>query len=439
MVKEIAPRWRARLLISLSPVLLVFLLAGNWPQWRGPHGDSVSDETGLPLKWSETENIAWKCPLPGEGASTPAIWGDAVFATAQEGNRLLILRINKSSGQIEWTRQVGTAETPREAPRGRQKFHKLQNLASPSPVTDGAVVVVHFGNGDLAAYDFAGQRLWLHNLEKEHGAYTIWWGHANSPVLYKDLVISVCLQDSLTDLEENPAPSYAVAHDKRTGAQVWKTMRMTEARAEECDAYTTPVLCRINERTEMVVMGGDQLDAYDPASGKQLWYLSGFAKGRLITGPTFADGTIFATQGMRGELVAVRPEGQGRLPPSAVVWKQRQATPDSSSPVLWKDLIFWITDNGLAQCHEAMTGELKWKERLPGDYKASPVAAEGRIHFLNLSGLCTVMAASPRFDRLAENKLKVDTIASPAISNGKFFLRGRKVLYCIGNNTRPRS
>jgi outer membrane protein assembly factor BamB len=431
-VKKIDPRWRARLLVLLSPGLLVFLLAGNWPQWRGPHGDSVSDETGLPLKWSDTENIAWKCPLPGEGVSIPAIWEDAVFVTAQAENRLLILRINRISGKVEWTRQVGTGETPREAPRGHQKFHKLQNLASPSPVTDGAVVVVHFGNGDLAAYDFAGRQLWLHNLGKEHGVYTIWWGHANSPVLYKDLVISVCMQDSLTDLQEIPAPSYVVAYDKRTGAHVWKTMRMTEARAEECDAYTTPVLCRINERTEMVIMGGDQLDAYDPASGNRLWYVPGFAKGRLITGPTFGEGMIFATQGMRGELVAVRPAGEGKLPPSVVIWKEKQATPDSSSPVLWKELIFWITDNGFAQCHNAGTGELKWKERLPGDYKASPIAAAGRIYFLNLSGLCTVVAASPHFKKLAENRIKAETIASPAAAHGRIYLRGRSALYAIG-------
>jgi outer membrane protein assembly factor BamB len=142
---------------------------------------------------------------------------------------------------------------------------------------------------------------------------------------------------------------------------------------------------------------------------------------------------IFATQGMRGELVAVRPEGEGELPPSAVIWKEKQATPDSSSLVLWCNLIFWVTDNGFAQCHDAMTGELKWKERLPGDYKASPLAAEGRIYFLNLSGLCTVVAASPRFEKLAENKINADAIASPAVSDGRIYLRGRRLLYCIGN------
>src|SRR5205807_10574094 len=177
--------------------------------------------------------------------------------------------------------------------------------------------------------------------------------------------------------------------------QVWKTMRMTEARAEECDAYTTPIFYRNKSRTEMIIMGADEIDAYDPATGQRLWQLPGFAKGRLITGPTLGDGMVYATQGMRGSLVAIRPDGEGKLPASAVVWKEKQATPDSSCPVVCKGMIFWITDNGYAQCHDANTGELKWKERLPGDYKASPIAAEGRVYFLNLSGLCTVVAALP--------------------------------------------
>src|SRR5438128_5619589 len=125
---------------------------------------------------------------------------------------------------------------------------------------------------------------------------------------------------------------------------------------------------------------------------------------------------------MRGELDGFRSEGEVKLPLRAVVLKEKQATPDSSSPVLWKNLIFWVTDNGFAQCHDAMTGELKWKERLPGDYKASPLAAEGRIYFLNLSGLCTVVAAAPRFEKLAENKINADTIASPAVSDGRIYL-----------------
>src|SRR5262249_10320437 len=148
-------------------------------------------------------------PLP-DGASTPVIWGDALFATTQDGDTLNLVKIHAGTGKIEWTRKVGSGQVPREKIKPKnpdeivpQKFHNLHNLASPSPVTDGETVIVHFGNGDLAAYDFEGKQLWLRNLQKEVAPYTIWWGHANSPVLYKDLVISVCMQDSLANLEED--------------------------------------------------------------------------------------------------------------------------------------------------------------------------------------------------------------------------------------------
>jgi outer membrane protein assembly factor BamB len=398
----------------------------------------VSAETGLPLRWGEGSNVLWKFPL-SDGASTPIVWGDAIFATGQEGENLLLFKINKASGRIEWSRQVGTGSPRRGALRGKQgderrqqKFHGLHNMASPSPVTDGEQVIVHFGNGDLASYDFTGRQLWLHNLQKEHGTYTIWWGHANSPVLYKELVITVCMQDSLADLPGDSVTSYVIAHDKRTGAERWKTLRNTHATAEECDSYTTPVFFQDQGRQELVVVGGDEIDAYDPATGRKLWFLPGLAKGRTITGPTVVKDLVFATQGFRGDLLAVRPQGTGELPTSAVLWKQTKGTPDSCCPVVWHDLLFWISDEGVAQCRDARTGELKWDQRLPGNYKASPLAADGRIYFLNLKGTCTVVAAAAMFEKLAENRLDGETIASPAVSDGRLYIRSRKALYCIG-------
>jgi outer membrane protein assembly factor BamB len=428
---------RATLVLSALIVAVTSALAGDWPQWRGPTGDSVSTETGLPLRWSEKDNIAWTCRLPGEGNSTPAIWGDAVFLTSQDGEDLLALRIDRRSGRVVWTRKVGTGVANRQEPGGlkrrQQKFHKLHNLASPSPVTDGEVVIFHFGNGDLVAYNFAGEQLWHHNLQQEQGTYSIWWGHANSPVLYKDLVISVCMQDSLADLGGPTAPSYLIAHDKRSGVVKWKTDRMTRAKAEECDSYTTPLLHKVGDRLELVVMGGNQLDAYDPATGKQLWALPGIVGGRTITGPTVGEGLVYATQGMRGPLLAVRPSGDKERP--EIVWKQTKGTSDSSCPVVWKGLLFWIADNGIAHCCGARTGEIKWQERLPGDYKASPLAADGRIYFLNRAGTCTVVAASAEFHKLTVNEIQGETLASPAVSDGHFFLRAQSMLYCIGTKS----
>jgi outer membrane protein assembly factor BamB len=406
--------------------------AGDWPQWRGPEGNSVSSETNLPLIWSESQNIRWRTELPPWGNSTPAIWRDAIFLTTHEEPALEAIKLNKQNGQIEWTRQIGEGTSKREGEKREQKFHRLHNMASPSPVTDGEIVIFHFGSGDLAALDYDGKILWQRNLEKDYGAYTIWWGHANSPVLYKDLVISVCMQDSLLGLAEQPSPSYLVAHNKRTGREVWKSQRMTRADAEQCDSYTTPLLRPTPTRLELVVMGGNQLDAYDPATGKQLWFLPGLIGGRTITGPTFFNEFVYATQGQKGPLVAVKATGNGELPRRAIEWKHEQGTPDSCTPVVTSGLLFMIADNGVARCLDAYTGHMKWEKRMPGDYKASPLAAEGRIYFLNTRGLCTVVSASARFEKLAENQLEDDTLASPAASDGCLYLRGHKALYCIG-------
>ena len=433
------PAARSRLASLILTLLAVpAAAADNWPQWRGPDGNSVSPTTGLPLTWDEKTNVVWKTPL-ADGASTPAVWGDAVFVTAQDGDKLQLLRLHKGTGKVEWTRTVAAGEARRAPLRGKrgderrlQKFHKLHNLASPSPVTDGRRVVAHFGTGDLAAYDFDGKRLWHRNLQKDYGTYTIWWGHANSPVLHKDLVITACMQDSNVDLGDAPVESYLVAHGLADGEVRWKTSRMTKATAEECDAYTTPVFTEVGGRVQMIVMGGRQIDAYDPVTGKQLWYLPGLPGNRTITGPTVAGDVVYATCGMRRDLVAVKIGGDGLRPESAVSWRTTDSTPDSPTPVAYEGLLFVVSDNGVAQCLDAKTGAAKWKERLPGDYKASPLVAEGRVYFINLAGRCTVVAASPEFAKLADNRLDDEVIASPAAADGRLYLRGRKALYCLG-------
>ena len=408
--------------------------AENWPQWRGPAGTGVSGEKDLPIVWNEQRGLLWKVPLPATGTSTPAIWKDAVFVTGHSAdNKLLLLRLDKTDGKLVWKQEVGSGEDTREGPRlSKLKFHQYYSVASPSPVTDGKTVVVHFGNGDLAAYDLDGKQLWKRNLQDDHGTYTCWYGHANSPVLFKDQVISVCLQDSLADLQDKPVESYLVSHDLLSGKQRWKISRNTQAKAEECDAYTTPLLASLGGQEQLVVMGGNQLDAYDPASGKQLWFLPGLFGGRTVNSPTASGDTIFATRGLKKPLVAVRPSKTGDLSPRDMIWQYDEGSPDSCSPVIWNELLFTITDDGIARCIDLPTGHLQWKQRLKGGYKAYPLAADGRIYFLSIDGLCTVISASPRFDKLLENKLDNETIASPAVSEGRIYIRGKKSLYCIG-------
>ena len=438
-------RWIAllpRLLALTVCVLAGTARADNWPQWRGPKGIGVSDEKNLPVTWGPESGLAWSTPLPEWGTSTPAIWGDAIFVTTQEDDALLLLRFDKATGKQVWSRRVGLGEPARmklrlktDDERLRQRFHQTHNLASPSPVTDGERVIVHFGNGDFAAYDFDGRRQWYRNLQEDHGRYTIWWGHANSPVLFGDLVISACMQDSLSDLGGPLSLSYVVAHDKRTGEQKWKTLRMTGAEKEANDAYTTPLLHETADGVEMILMGGTQIDAYDPITGKQRWVVPGLGGNRVITGPTIAHGMVYATVGMRGPLLAVKLSGQGRRDKDdAIAWQLDRGTPDSPSPVVWGDLLFLVNNNGIARCLDAHTGKEHWTQRLTGGYRASPIAADGRIYFLSTTGTCTVVAATKEFTKLAENELDDETIASPVVSDGRIYLRGRKALYCFGRS-----
>lgn len=393
------------------------------------------------MDWSETQNIIWKTPLPDFGRSTPVIWDDATFLTAHVEDRdLVLLKIDKRTGEILWTRIVGEAQTPRMEMRRKlgeerrhQKFHMTQNLASPSAVTNGEVVAVHFGNGDTAVYDFEGNRLWKRNFQDDYGPYTIWWGHANSPILVDGLLISVCMNDACRDLPGEPSESYIVAHDARTGQEVWKTARPSEAEAEFADGYTTPLLWTPGGRKEVIVMGGEILDAYDPATGKRLWYLPRILGNRPVTGPVTSGDRIYTTQGKCGPFFAFRPMRSGEESHDSILWKHEKGTPDSPCPVVANGLVFWVNDNGIVYCLDAETGEERWKTRLEkGPYRASPILAGGNLYFLGTQGLATVLRAAREREVVAENVLDDELYASPAVSDGRLYLRGRKHLYCIG-------
>ena len=413
----------------------------NWPSWRGPNGNSVAVSKSLPTKWSDKENVAWKIPIAGDGASSPCIWADSVFLTAQEGEKLLALKFDFKTGKNLWSKELSTGETIRDPLRGkpgdqrrRQKFHKLHNLASPSPVTDGKKVVFLFGNGDLACSNFEGEILWKKNLQKDQGVFTIWWGYANSPVIHSNLVICTVMQDSLEDLEGEKAQSFLIAYDLSSGKEVWKTPRKTIAKAESCDSYTTPIYYKTANQTQIILMGGNQLDAYDPDTGKQLWKKEGLNGGRTITGPTINQNKVFATQGMRGPLVAFSLDPSSGIPTSdKPIWENSKNTSDSCCPVGTNGLIFIVSDNGFAQCLDANNGTIYWNERLGGDFKSSPLACNGRIYFINLEGICTIVEANKTFTLVAKNSLGEGVIASPAVSQDHLIIRTRKSLMCIGN------
>jgi outer membrane protein assembly factor BamB len=398
-----------------------------WPQWRGPTADSVAPGKNLPTKWSMTENITWKTALPGWGNSTPAIWKDAAFVTTQDKETLLLLRIDTRTGKVAWQREVGTGTPRRSGALGNLRFHEEQNMASPSPVTDGKHVWVHFGTGDLACYDFDGAKIWAQNLAEKYGFYSIWWGHANSPLLVGDLLISVCMQDPKAG-----GKSYVLAQDKTTGKEKWLVTRDTGAKGEPADSYTTPLLHHNKGRTELIVFGGNVLDAYDPADGKRLWQCKIFTGNRVISGPTLAGDTVYAIQGMKGPLFAIKAGGNDDVTATHVRWKYVAVNPDAASPVFANGLIFMATNAGTAICLEADTGKEVWKERLAEAFRATPLVADGKIYFFSKQGKATIVEASRTFKTLSQADLGEEIIASPAAAHGCLFLRTKEHLYRIG-------
>jgi outer membrane protein assembly factor BamB len=418
----------AGLLLSLGDAAPV-PVQETWPQWRGPMGNSIAPAGRLPLRWNRGSNVVWATELPGWGNSTPAIWGKAVFLTSQQNEKLLALRLDRDTGQIVWQQQLGQGIPRRDGPVGNGRYNNEHNMASPSPVTDGQHVWFHFGNGVLACLDFDGKPVWTMNLAERFGAYTIWWGHSNSPLLVDDLLISVCMQDP-----KGGGKSYVLAQDKNTGDVKWNVRRESSARDEPADAYTTPLVYRHDGKTEIIVLGANILDAYDAKSGKQLWQCGIFSGNRTITGPTLAGDTVYAVQGMRGPLFAIRAGGMGDVQTSHFRWKYSGSTPDSPSPTVAYGLLFMVSDDGWATCLDAATGQQEWKQRLGGTrYKSTPLAANGKIYFQSQQGQTTIVEASRTFKVLERNSLDEETIASPAVAGGRLFLRTKQNLYCIGD------
>lgn len=418
-----------------APTLaLLFLVAqtspaDTWPQWRGPTNDSVAPGKNLPTKWSKTENIAFKTPIPGWGTSTPAIWKDVAFVTTQEADRLLLLRLDATNGKIAWQREVGRGEPRRKGPLGKGRFHDEHNMASPSPVTDGKHVWVHFGNGDLACYDYAGEKVWAMNLEQKYGFYSIWWGHANSPILYGDLLISVCMQDP-----KDGGKSYIVAHDKLTGKEKWHVSRDYGALAEPADSYTTPLFFKGPDRIEMIVFGANAVDAYDPTDGRKLWWCRPFTvKGnRVISGPTLAGDTVYAVEGMKGPLFAIKAGGQGDTTSTHVKWKHAGKTPDAASPVVVNGLVYIANNAGAVTCLEADTGKEVWQERLGDAFRATPLVAENRVYFFTKEGKAIIIEATRELKVVSRVEIGEDIMASPAAASGSLFIRTKEHLYRIG-------
>jgi outer membrane protein assembly factor BamB len=441
--------------MRIAPVGLLVLLASapmaaNWPQWRGPSGLGVSTESGLPVTWSAGENLAWSVALAGSGSSSPIVWNNRVFVTSQvgvarrrdgshptlarddaalvareraiggqRGNptgaagpiELVVESFNRADGRRLWEHRL-QAEGP------FPELHEKHNLATPTPVTDGRYLYVWFGTGQIAALDSSGARVWMRHLGKEYSPFDVSWGHGSSPVLYKDLVILLC---------DHQSASYLLALDARTGAQRWKADRGAGR-----VSFSTPLLVPGAAGDELVVNSSERIDAYDPATGRLLWYADA-PRQTPVPSAVFHDGVIYMTRGYRNSpYLAIRPGGRGDVSASHVLWRAPGGGSYVSSLLYYDGLLYLTNDVGVLTCADATTGARVWQARLDGVFFASPVGADGKVYFVSETGETIVVRAGRTPEILARNDLGERLVASPAIAGGRIFLRSDARLFAIG-------
>ena len=405
--------------------------AENWPQWRGPSLNGLSAEKNLPIRWSTTDNVAWKLPLPAWSGSTPIVWGDRVFLNVaddlkkRDGDNLHLWCVDRTTGAPLWKKPLG----------GGNHQERKQNMSTPSPVTDGTLVWVMTGTGILKAFDFTGAEKWARDIPKDYGRFGLNWGYGSSPLLHGDALYVQVLHGMRTD-----DPSYVLRIDKATGKTVWRVERPTAARFESPDSYTTPALLRYGASTEIVVTGGDVVTGHDPATGKELWRANGLnpdndGSYRLVASPVVHGELIIAPSRERPMLV-LKAGGRGDVTKSHVLWSFANG-PDVPTPVTDGTYTYVVNDRGIMFCLDAKTGkEIYGRQRLrPGTYSGSPVLADGKIYLTNEDGVTSVIKAGPAFQLLAENDFDDYTLSSPAVSGGQIFFRTAKFLYAIGKKS----
>ncbi len=418
--------------------------SGNWPQWRGPAGLGVSTEKNLPTEWTATKNIKWKTPIAGRSHSSPIVWGNKVFVTtAVEGpvvpgakavkhmmgdkeflhpdsigadrkHAFKVICLNATTGKILWE-QTAFEGTPYD------NRHRKSSFAASTPATDGKYVYAFFGSEGLYAFDMSGKLAWKADLGK---LGTVGMGTGTSPILHDNLVVMQCDED-------NGDASFIVALDKKTGKEVWRTPRKVQV------SWATPILVRTAKRAELITSGTEAVVAYDPATGKELWRHKG-VESNAIPSPVADNEVVFLSAGFPAKIVmAIRLGAAGDLTDSAnVAWKHSKGTAYVPSPILYGDYLYLTTDRGILTCLNAKTGEVIYeggRVPIPATFTASPVAFEGKILLTSEDGDTFMVKAGPKHEILGSNSVGEPVYASPAIADGRIFIRGEKNLYAIGN------
>jgi outer membrane protein assembly factor BamB len=390
----------------------------NWPQFRGPHANGHADATGLPTKWSETENIKWKTPLHDSGWSSPVIWGDQIWVTAatDDGKQDFAICLDKNSGKI--LHDIKLWENEKPSPLG----NALNGYASCTPVIEAGRVYVHFGSYGTACLDTkTGKIVWQRrDLPCEH-----FRGPGSSPILFENLLIFHM---------DGYDYQYVVALDKATGQTVWKTDRNIEYGTNNGDlmkGFYTPIVIEAAGKLQLISPSSKACMSYDPRTGREYWrvrYTSHSGAGM----PIYAHGLLFINTGFgKADLMAVRPDGQGDVTSSHVVWVAKKTIGSKPSQVMVDDLIFNVHDTGVASCLDAKTGEELWSKRLGGEFSASPLYADGKIYYCGQDGNTTVVKPAREYIELARNTLDDGFMASPAVTGKALILRTRSAIYRV--------
>ena len=419
--------------LTICSILLApSIVLGDWPQFRGPWGMGIASAPGdakplgLPLNWSETENVTWKTAIPHRGWSTPVVMDGRVWLTTAtiEGHDFFVICLDASSGQVLLNRRLFHTDNPE--PLGND----VNCYASPSPVVEPGRVYISFGSYGTACLDTTTHKeLWRRtDIPCRH-----YRGPGSSPILFENLLI-ITLDG--VDLQ------YVIALDKKTGQTIWKTDRTANwddldddgkphSEGDLRKAFSTPIIVKVNGKTQMISAGSKAAYGYDPATGHELWKVRHIDY-TSATSPLFAKGTTYILTGFgRAEMFAIDATGTGDVTDSNVLWKIRRNMPRTPSPLLIGDIIYTLADNGVVSCLEAATGEQIWRQRIEGDYASSLLYADERIYCFSRDGVATVLKAGRTFEALSTNTLDSGFMASPAASDGALFLRTKTHVYKI--------
>lgn len=427
----------------------------NWPQWRGPHLDgSCPTAKNLPTTWSATENVKWRAALPSWSAATPIVWENTVFVTSAEKgfhkpqkyrpgqtappgeaddspassgvlDKIFLIAINRKDGSVRWQKVVSHGN----------RIYRKQNLASPSPATDGLNVWIMTGVGILTCLDFEGNAVWRRDIQKDYGPFGLNHGYASTPLLHGNRLYVQVLHGKKTD-----DPSYVFAVDKKSGKTVWKIVRPTDAQFESPDSYSTPTLVRAGGKLSLVVSGGDYVTGHDLETGQEIWRMGGFNPNqerfyRTIASSIVVGDTVYASSTRGKPFIAFRAGGHGDITATDLVWKNDMGS-DVPTPTTDGKRIYVVTDRGVMVCLDAKTGAVIWdRQRIePGTYSASPLLADGKLYVTNEDGATTVLQAGDEFKILGVNHLNSHTLASPVAAGNQIFLRTADYLYCLARN-----